>query len=131
VRIHVVGESTAAETLRGYLTSLGYKLAAPGYKLSAGRAACTIRIEAGAQGKVVIEGVPGELSEQARRAVAELTATQVEWREAAIAGSELRVAVHGSDTDAVERGLLRALLRVTGHGQPKTLGRKLRDLLHR
>jgi len=110
VRIDVIGESATAETLRGYLAALGYKLSrqSPAYRVG---------IEESTQPNIVLEGVRGPLADEAQHAVAELTATPIEWRKAG-AGSEneLRVVTNATDHDAVERGLLRALLRVTRHG---------------
>ena len=112
MRIQIIGESAPARTLRGYLTSLGYTIASTG-------AAYTVVLEEGTQANVLMEGVRGPLAEEAQHAVAELTQSPVEWRKAA-QGSErqVRVTSNGGDNDAVERGILRALLRLTQHGGP-------------
>jgi hypothetical protein len=112
VRIQVIGDGASARALRGYLASLGYELADR-------RAEYTVRIEPG--DRVTIEGLRGALAAEALHAVSELAGAPVEWRRAA-AGSdrELRVTVGAEGADAVERGVLRALLRVTRHGQART-----------
>ena len=109
--VHVVGEGPTAETLRGYLRQLGYRLAEQG-------SAYVVRVEDGSQGAVALEGIRGPLADHALHAIAELAGTAVEWRMAK-AGSEreLSVSVPDATSDAAARGLLRALLRVTGHGE--------------
>jgi hypothetical protein len=110
VRIDVIGECATAETLRGYLAALGYGLShqSPAYR---------VRLEEGTGPAIILEGVRGLLANEAQHAMAELTAAPIEWRKAS-AGSEneLHVVTNASGHDAVERGLLRALLRVTRHG---------------
>jgi hypothetical protein len=110
VRIDVIGENATAETLRGYLAGLGYRLSrqSPTYR---------VRIDESTQPNIVLEGVRGSLAGEAQHAIAELTAAPIEWRKAS-AGSEneLHVVTNAAGHDAVERGLLRALLRLTRHG---------------
>ena len=112
MKIQVIGDGEAARSLRAYVASVGYQVAERG-------AEYIVRMEEGSQTNVVLEGVRGALAEEAQHAVAELAGAPVEWRRAA-AGSEreLRVTSNGCDDDAVGRGVLRALLRVTGHGAP-------------
>ena len=114
MRIRVIGDGASAATLRRYLESSGYQVAERG-------AFYTLRMDESAEAaNIVLEGVRGALAEEAQHAVAELAGAPVEWRRAA-AGSEreLRVTAAPAHADAVERGVLRALLRVTGHGEKK------------
>ena len=113
MRIQVIGSGASARTLRQYLKSAGYQAVESG-------GAYTVRMEEGEQANIVLEGVRGALAEETQRAVAELAGAPVEWRPAA-AGSEreLRVIAGTGNRDAAERGVLRALLRVTGHGTKK------------
>jgi hypothetical protein len=110
VRIDVIGECATAETLRGYLAGLGYSLSqqSPAYRL---------RIEESMRTNILLEGVRGPLADEAQHAMAELAAAPIEWHKAS-AGSEneLHVVTNAAGHDAVERGLLRALLRLTRHG---------------
>ena len=108
MRIHIGGDSAAARTLRGYIESQGYTLSetAPAYAL---------HIEEGVQANVVLKGVRGALADEAQHAIAELAGVPVEWQRAD-AGSEreLHIVTGSASADAVERGLLRAILRLTG-----------------
>lgn len=110
MRIDVVGECATAETLRGYLTALGYRL-------SPRNAAYRVRIEESIRTSILLVGIRGPLAGEAQHSIAELTTAPIEWRKAS-AGSEneLHVVLAASDHDAAERGLLRALLRLTKHG---------------
>jgi len=72
-----------------------------------------LRIEPGAGTNIVVEGAPGPLAEEARRTIAELAGAAVEWRPIESgSGRDLRIAARGEVDDAVERGLLRAILRL-------------------
>lgn len=113
MRIQIIGDHAAAGALRAHLASLGYQVTERG-------AQYVVRIQEGSQSSVVLEGVWGALAEQAQHAVAELAGAPVEWRRATPGSErELLVVTNGTAGDAVERGILRALLRVTGHGAPK------------
>ena len=108
--IQILGDGASARTLRSYLMSLGYQVSGIG--------TYTIRVEEGSGGNLILEGVRGTLAEEVLHAVAELTGSPVEWRRAVAHGNdrELRVIANGADDDALERGVLRALLKLTGHG---------------
>ena len=114
--VQVVGDGLTAETLRGYLRQLGYRVAETG-------SAYVVRVEEGSRESIALEGVRGPFAEEALHAIAELSRAAVEWRTAG-AGSEreLRIVVSDATSDAGARGLLRALLRVTGHGERKPSG---------
>ena len=113
MRIQVAGDGASARVLREYLASLGYQLVERG-------ADYAVRLEEGHDSTIVLEGSPGALAEEAKRAIEELAASQVEWRPLSHgSGEQLRVVATGG-CDAVERGVLRALLRVTGHGERKS-----------
>lgn len=120
MRIQITGDGSAANTLRRYLASLGYTLTgiAPAY---------TIRVEQGGQSNVVLEGVRGPLAEETQHAVAELAGAPIEWRSVKSGNDrQLKVWTNGVSDDAVERGVLRAVLRITGHGQQSGWRRLLR-----
>jgi len=106
MRVNVIGESAAAKTLRNYLESQGHAI-------SNTRPAYTLRIEPGSSTSIVVEGAPGRLAEEARRTIEELRTEPVEWRPTDQGSSrELRVVARDDVDDAVERGLLRAILRM-------------------
>ena len=114
MRIQVTGEGASARVLREYLASLGYQLVDRA-------AAYVVRVEEGGDGNIVLEGAVGALAHEARLAVEELAGARVEWRASSQgSGRELRVVGTAGAADAVERGVLRALLRVTGHGERKS-----------
>ena len=95
--------------IKTYLSSLGYSLD--------GHLRFTVRIDESAAKNIALEGVRGAFAEEALHAIAELTQTPVEWRKSMTGGeTELFVQSKSVDHDAVERGLLRALLKITGHG---------------
>ncbi|MEQ1949020.1 MAG: hypothetical protein ABL995_17645 [Bryobacteraceae bacterium] len=112
--VQVTGEHAAVQTLRGYLKSLGYEVLDAASKAAAD---FVIQMEQGTTSKVALEGVRGQLAEEALHAIAGLTGVPIEWR-VAIAGSErvLKIVAPAIHADAVGRGLLRALLTATGHG---------------
>ena len=60
MRINVIGDSTAAKTLRSYLESQGHTT-------SETRPDYSLRIERGSDTNIVVEGAPGLLAEEARR----------------------------------------------------------------
>ena len=81
---------------------------------------------------VMIEGVRGPLAEEAMHSIAELTATPIEWKKSAYGSDlELHVIYRAPDADAVERGLFRAVLKVTGHGRPEASKTGWRKFLRR
>lgn len=107
--IQVLGDGASARTLRSYLMSLGYEVSGSG--------TYTIRVEESSGGNLILEGVRGAFAEEVLHAVAELTGSPVEWRRVAQGSDcELLVIANGVDDDALERGVLRALLKLTGHG---------------
>ena len=108
--IQILGDGASAQTLRSYLMSLGYEVSGSG--------TYTIRVEEGSGGNLILEGVRGAFADEVLHAVAELTGSRVEWRRAVTHGNdrELRVIANGRDDDALERGVLRAVLKLTGHG---------------
>jgi hypothetical protein len=117
MNIQITGESPAARTLETYLSSLGYSPASLGYSL--GGSGLRISIEAGAPGVISLEGLRGKLADEALHSIAELTQTPVQWRKSMTAGeSELLIRANQVDHDPVARGVLRALLKITGHGSP-------------
>ena len=92
--VQVVGDGLTAETLRGYLRQLGYRVAETG-------SAYVVRVEEGSRDRIALEGVRGPFAEEALHAIAELSGAVVEWRTAG-AGSEreLRVVVSDATSDA-------------------------------
>jgi hypothetical protein len=113
LRIQVRGEGSAARVLAGYLAKAGYRV-------NGFRPAYTVTLEEGnSAANIVIEGHGGELAAEAQKAIAELTATPIEMRRAGESDRAVRVVTTGreEDSDAIERGLMRAVLRVTGHGK--------------
>lgn len=113
IQVHVTGTSPAAAKLREYLGSLGYTL-------SEGGARYSIQIDCAESepGKLVLEGTRGALAEETQHAVAELSGATVEWQRSTI-GNEghLRLVSGSSQEDAAARGALRAILRLTRHGE--------------
>ena len=78
-----------------------------------------IHMEPSEQAGVTLTGGAGELADHARRFVEELATEAVAWQEKG-PPHELRVAVGEGHADAAERGVLRALLQITGHGVRKS-----------
>ena len=112
MRIQVSGDSGAARVLEGYLAKAGNHV-------TDFRPACTVTVDEGeSAGNIVLEGNGGALAAEAQRAIAELTATPIEMRRAGESDRAILVVTTGREDDsyAIERGLLRAVLRVTGHG---------------
>ena len=112
MKIQVAGEGASAKALRHHLASLGYRVVDE-------NADYTVRMEPSEHPGIVLSGMPGELADSARRLVAELAPGPVAWREMGSA-RELHVAASADQADAAERGVLRALLQVTGHGVKKS-----------
>ena len=117
MNIQVTGNHPAVPTLSRYLTSLGYQVqgdvsSAPTY---------TVRIEVGPQTNIVLQGLRGAFAEETLHAVADLTRSPVEWRKAPD-GSEfvIDIVAAAAQAEAIERGVLRALLMITGHGAAET-----------
>ena len=116
MRIQVSGESGSARALGGYLLKSGYHV-------TESRPAYTVTVEEGkSAGNIVVEGNGGELAAEAQKAIAELTATPIEMRRSGGSDRVIRVVTTGREEDsyAIERGLLRAVLRVTGNGKKST-----------
>jgi hypothetical protein len=118
MKIQVTGESAPAKALRNHLASLGYRLASEGDR----GAEYAVHLEASECEGVTLSGTPGELADRARLMVEELAQGAVNWQETG--ARELRVAAGPGLADAAERGVLRALLQVTGHGVEKNWVRK-------
>ncbi len=114
MQIQVTGDHPAAQTLKDFLKCLGYEVVED---VANTAAAFAVRIERGIG--LAMEGLRGPLSEEALHAITELAASPLEWRKA-VAGSEraIHIIADRVHTDAIGRGVLRALLRVTGHGTP-------------
>jgi hypothetical protein len=112
MKIQVTGEAASAKVLSDYLAELGYQV-------TDGEADYGIHTVAGETAGITLTGGAGELADHARRFVEELAAGAVAWREAGPA-HKLHVAVGDGHMDAAERGVLRALLQVTGHGVKKS-----------
>jgi hypothetical protein len=109
MNLQISGESAAARALSTYLQSLGYSLDGP--------PRFTLRIEESTERNIALIGVRGAFADEALHAIAELSRTPIEWRRSSNGGeNELLVQANSVDHDAVERGLLRALLKITGHG---------------
>ena len=116
MKIHVIGNNAAAKKLGEYLENVGYRVTRFG-------AAYTIRVEDGAEDRILLEGVESQLAAEAQTAIAELAGVPVRFKKADRGSDrELCVFAGGSGTDAVERGVLRALLRITEHGEPQASG---------
>ena len=121
IQVHVTGTSPAAAKLREYLGSLGFALAESGARYA-------VRIdEASDAGNIALEGIRGALAEETQHAVAELSGAAVEWRRS-INGNEgsVRMAVGSPHEDAAARGALRAILRLTRHGEPDSWLKRMR-----
>jgi len=112
MKIRVTGEGASAKALRHHLASLGYRVAGE-------NADYTVRMEQSEHPGIVLSGMPGKLADNARRLIAELTSGPVAWREMGSA-RELHVTASADHADAAERGVLRALLQITGHGVKKS-----------
>jgi hypothetical protein len=112
MRIQVTGEAASAKVLNDYLSALGYQA-------GDGDADYAIRMEESEQAGITLTGGAGELADHARRFVEELATAAVAWQEKG-PPHVLRVAVGEGHADAVERGVLRALLQITGHGVRKS-----------
>ena len=111
-KVQVTGNSPAAAKLCEYLASLGYELTESGAKY-------LVQIDAHHPGirQLSVEGIRGGLAEEVQHAIVELCGAAVEWRRAE-GGKEHHIRVIASPVheDAVARGVLRAILRLTGHG---------------
>lgn len=118
--VQVTGDHPAAQTLRGYLKTLGYQVLDAASKAAGD---FVIQIEQGAAPNVALQGVRGQLADEALHAIAGLAGVPVEWT-AAIGGSQavIRVVADAVQGQAVGQGLLRAILNVTGHGTPAANG---------
>jgi hypothetical protein len=119
MKIQVTGEGASAKVLRHHLTSLGYRVADDNDK----NADYVVHMEPSEQAGIALSGMPGELADNARRLVAELAPGSVAWQETGSARG-LHVAAGAGQADAAERGVLRALLQITGHGVKKSWFRK-------
>ena len=108
MKIQVIGDGAAARTLRAHLAILGYRLVERG-------AECVVRMESRQQPGVAIGGGSEALRASAMRLTAELAAGPVTALETGLP-EELHVAADAAHTDAAVRGVLRAVLRWSGHG---------------
>ena len=127
--IQVTGDNAAAQTLRGYLKTIGYEVLDAASKTIGD---LVIQIEQGTQPNVALQGVRGQLANEALHAIAGLAATPIEWT-TAIAGSEkvIRVIAGANQTDAVIQGLLQAVFVASGYGAPAAIGTGLFGLVSR
>jgi hypothetical protein len=115
MKIQVTGDAASAKVLRDYLAMLGYRVADDNDK----NADYTIHMKVSEHAGITLSGGPGELADTARRLVAELASRPVDWQEHGSA-REIHIAVGAGHADAAERGVLRALLQITGHGTKKS-----------
>ena len=114
MKIHVTGDHPAASTLRDYLKALGYAVATGA---AAPSGAFTIRVEVGSAANIVVQGPHGPLMDEALRAIAELASIRVEWfpsNDDSI--RTIQVSAPEIHADAIGRGLLRAVLRISQNG---------------
>ncbi len=114
MKIHVSGDHPAADTLREYLKALGYAVAT-GASVPSG--AFAIRVEVGSAANIAVQGPRGPLVDEALRAIAELASIRVEWFPSN--GDSIRtiqVSAPEIHADAIGRGLLRAVLRISQNG---------------
>ena len=152
IKVQVTGTSAAAEILRGHLRALDYVLVEQGGKYSVRLDSTKIDVnktdsrkisgpnfacdEFAGQGwgiemDAVNDKATGTFGEECRRAVAELSGVPVCWRNSeSLNPNELHVAVPVTETgnrdweDAAARGVLRAILKITRHGEPAWFGSK-------
>ena len=112
VNIQVIGDNTAAVQLRQHLESLGYSLTTVGGSYS-------VRLSEHEEANVFLRGREGDFAAKIVGMVKELTHVPVHL-EINPDGAEGNTYVHyhPSAATAVELGVLRALLAVTGHGAP-------------
>ena len=115
MKIQVTGEGASAKALRHHLASLGYRVA----DASGTNADYAVHMEQREQPGIALSGMPGELADNARRLVTELALEPVAWGEKGSA-RELHVVAGADQADAAVRGVLRALLQLTGHGVKKS-----------
>ena len=127
IKVQVTGTSATAGLLREHLTALGYAVVERGGRFSVCMDGMTAENppcqEFGGEGAgIESEAAAGEFGDEARRAVAELCGTPVCWRRSEmLQATELRVVVpveSGKWEDAAVRGVLRAILKLTRHGEP-------------
>lgn len=117
MKIQVVGEGAAADTLRRHLAELGYRVVNKA-------AAYVIHLAEHEAPGIAVRGAVGAFGEQARECVEELARIPVAWEECPLA-KEVHVAFHADYADAAMRGILRAVLRATGHGKKRSWVQKL------
>lgn len=116
MRISIEGDSCIAMVLRSYAATAGHHVTSrnPSY---------TVAVEDGAGPNIIIDGINCRLKDAVQDAIAELTDTPIEYQRAGGVQSDRRIRVVGTgndaDADAIERGLLRALLIVAAGPQPK------------
>jgi hypothetical protein len=116
MRISIEGDTGIAKVLRGYATAAGLHLTNhnPTY---------SVIVEEGAGPNIVIDGINCRFKEAVQNAVSELSDTRIEYQRAGGVQSDRKIRIVGTgseaDADAIERGVLRALLIVTGRPQPK------------
>ena len=112
MRVSVHGQASAAKVLRGYLEAAGFHVTdfSPSY---------TVLIEEGTGPNIVLDGVNCPFKDAVQDAIAELTDTRIEYHRAGGVQSDRKIRVvtppKETDSETVERGLLRALLVVSGH----------------
>ncbi len=131
IKVQVAGTSAAAEILREHLRCLDYVVTERGGRYSVhmdanrtGGPNLACDEFAGDGWGIEMEGA-GEFGDEARRAVAELSGVPVCWRNSESSNTnQLHVAVPANEQgsvvweDAAARGVLRAILKLTRHGEP-------------
>lgn len=111
MRISIEGDTQIAKVLRGYAAAAGLHVTSfnPSY---------SVIVEEGAGPNIVIDGVNCRFKDAVQDAIAELSDTRIEYHRAGGVQSDRRIRVVSNgaerDADAIERGLLRALLMVSG-----------------
>ena len=114
MKIHVSGDHPAVGALREYLKALGYAVIT-GSSTPSGTFA--IRVEVSSAANIAVQGPHGPLVDEALRAIAVLASVPVEWFPLnAESTRTIQVSAPEIHTDAIGRGLLRAVLRISQNG---------------
>jgi len=109
MRVSIEGDTNVSKVLRSYAAAAGLRVTSfnPSY---------TVVVEEGAGPAIVIDGINCRFKNAVQDAISELTDTRIEYQRAGGVQSDrkIRVVTSGGelDADAIERGLLRALLTV-------------------
>jgi hypothetical protein len=114
MKIHVSGDHPAVGALREYLKALGYAVVTGSFAPSG---AFAIRVEVSSAANIAVQGPHGPLVDEALRAIAELASVQVEWFPSSGESTcTIQVSAPEIHADAIGRGLLRAVLRISQNG---------------